>query len=65
MREYGYLIYKDYCIDVNERYLDYQDYMDKFLIHLHKDVHIQRKWVKHMIFVIAVVGLIYFLYKNK
>ena len=65
MKEYGYMIYRDYMINQKERYLEYIDYNDRFLIQLYKDKHIQRKWVKHVIFVGAVLMIIYFLYKNK
>jgi hypothetical protein len=65
MKDYGYIIYREYMQHENKRYLDYIDYNDKFLVFLYKDKHIQRKWVKHLIFVGAVLIIIYFLYKNK
>ena len=65
MKDYGYIIYKEYMQSENKRYLDYIDYNDKFLVFLYKDKHIQQKWVKHAIFVGAVLIIIYFLYKNK
>ena len=65
MKDYGYMIYRDYHIQENKRYLDYNDYNDKFLITLYKDHYIQKKWVKHVIFISAVIGIIFFLYKNK
>ena len=65
MKDYGYIIYKEYMLSENKRYLEYIDYNDKFLVFLYKDKHIQRKWVKHLIFVGAVLIIIYFLYKNK
>ena len=65
MKDYGYIIYKEYMLHENKRYLEYIDYNDKFLVFLYKDKHIQRKWVKHIIFVGAVLIIIYFLYKNK
>jgi len=65
MKDYGYIIYKEYMMSENKRYLEYIDYNDKFLVFLYKDKHIQRKWVKHVIFMGAVLIIIYFLYKNK
>lgn len=65
MRDYGYMIYRDYYIQDHKRYLDYNEYMDKFYKQLYKDEIIQIKWVKHVIFISAVIGIIFFLYKNK
>ena len=65
MKYYGYLIYKDYHIGENKRYLEYNEYNDRFLAFLYKDEHIQRRWVKHVIFLSVVIIIIYFLYKNK
>jgi hypothetical protein len=65
MKYYGYMIYKDYHISEKKRYLEYNEYNDKFLAYLYKDRHIERRWVKHVIFISVVIGLIYFLYKNK
>ena len=60
MQQYGYLIYKDWSIEENKRYLEYNEYMDKFLINLHKDTYIQKKWVKHVIFLSAVICIFFF-----
>jgi len=65
MKYYGYLIYKDYHLQEKKRYLEYNEYNDKFLVFLYKDNHIQRKWVKHVLFISVVIIIIYFLYKNK
>ena len=65
MKYYGYLIYKDYHIGENKRYLEYNEYNDRFLAFLYKDEHIERRWVKHVIFLSVVIIIIYFLYKNK
>ena len=65
MRDYGYMIYRDYHIQENKRYFDYNAYMDKFFSELYKEQRIQRKWVKHVIFISAVIIIIFFLYKNK
>ena len=65
MKDYGYMVYKDYMIHEEKRYLDYIDYNDKFLVYLYKDKHIQSKWVKHFIFISVTLMIIYFLYKNK
>lgn len=65
MKHYGYMIYKDYHVNQNMRYLEYNEYNDKFLAYLYKDRHIERRWVKHVIFISVVIAIIYFLYKNK
>jgi len=65
MKYYGYMIYKDYHVNQKMRYLEYNEYNDKFLAYLYKDRHIERRWVKHVIFIIVVIAIIYFLYKNK
>ena len=65
MREYGYIIYRDWHIQEKKRCLEFQEYNDRFLTLLHKDHYIQKKWVKHVIFISAVIIIIYFLYKNK
>lgn len=65
MQYYGYMIYKDYHVSQKKRYLEYNEYNDKFLVFLYKDEHIQRRWVKHVIFISVVIAIIYFLYKNK
>jgi hypothetical protein len=65
MKYYGYMIYKDYHVNQKKRYLEYNEYNDKFLAYLYKDRHIERRWVKHVIFISVVIAIIYFLYKNK
>lgn len=65
LKYYGYMIYKDYHISENKRYLEYNEYNDRFLAYLYKDNHIQRRWVKHVVFISVVIVIIYFLYKNK
>ena len=65
MKYYGYMIYKDYHVNEKMRYLEYNEYNDKFLAFLYKDRHIERRWVKHIIFISVVIAIIYFLYKNK
>jgi hypothetical protein len=65
MKYYGYMIYKDYHVNQKLRYLEYNEYNDKFLAFLYKDRHIERRWVKHVIFISVVIAIIYFLYKNK
>lgn len=65
MKYYGYMIYKDYHVNEKMRYLEYNEYNDKFLAYLYKDRHIERRWVKHVIFISVVIAIIYFLYKNK
>ena len=65
MKYYGYMIYKDYHVNQKKRYLEYNEYNDKFLAFLYKDRHIERRWVKHVIFISVVIAIIYFLYKNK
>ena len=65
MKYYGYMIYKDYHVNEKKRYLEYNEYNDKFLAFLYKDRYIERRWVKHVIFISVVIALIYFLYKNK
>jgi hypothetical protein len=65
MKYYGYMVYKDYHISENKRYLEYNEYNDRFLAYLYKDNHIQRRWVKHVVFISVVIVIIYFLYKNK
>ena len=65
MKYYGYMIYKDYHVNQKMRYLEYNEYNDKFLAFLYKDRHIERRWVKHVIFISVVIAIIYFLYKNK
>ena len=37
MKYYGYMIYKEYHINEKKRYLEYNDYNDKFLAFLYKD----------------------------
>ena len=65
MKYYGYMIYKDYHVNEKKRYLEYNEYNDKFLAYLYKDRHVERRWVKHVIFISVVIAIIYFLYKNK
>lgn len=65
MKYYGYMIYKDYHVNQKLRYLEYNEYNDRFLAFLYKDRHIERRWVKHVIFISVVIAIIYFLYKNK
>ena len=65
MKYYGYMIYKDYHVNQKLRYLEYNEYNDRFLAYLYKDRHIERRWVKHVIFISVVIAIIYFLYKNK
>jgi len=65
MKYYGYMVYKDYRIIQKKRYLEYNEYNDRFIAYLYKDNHIERRWVKHVIFISVVIIIIYFLYKNK
>jgi hypothetical protein len=35
MKDYGYIVYKDFMLHEEKRYLDYTDYNDKFLVYLY------------------------------
>ena len=65
MMDYGYIIYKDFNIDNSIEYLSYNDYLDKFYLELYKDNRVYKKWIKHIVFGIISIIIIYYIYTNK
>ena len=65
MLDYGYLIYKDYCISINKTPLEYNAYMDAFYLALYKDNRIHKRWLKHALFILIIVIIIYYIYTSK
>ena len=65
MMDYGYIIYRDFNIDNSIEYLSYNDYLDKFYLELYKDNRVYKKWIKHIIFGITCILIIYYIYTNK
>ena len=65
MMDYGYIIYRDFNIDNSNEYLSYNDYLDKFYLELYKDNRVYKKWIKHIIFTIISIIIIFYIYTNK
>jgi hypothetical protein len=65
MLDYGYIIYKDYCISINKTPLEYNAYMDAFYLALYKDNRIHKRWLKHALFILIIVIIIYYIYTSK
>ena len=64
MMDYGYFIYRDFNIEINKPYLNYNSYMDKFYLALYQDNRIYKKWIKHIIFIIIIlIIIIYYIYR--
>ena len=47
---------------LHKKVLDYNQYMDHFYLALYKDNRIYKKWVKHIIFLIVILLIIYYIY---
>ena len=62
MMEYGYIIYRDFYIYIGKEYLTYNDYIENFYLELYKDNRVYKKWVKHVIFLIIMFIIIYYIY---
>ena len=62
MLDYGYIIYREMNISLHKKVLDYNQYMDHFYLALYKDNRIYKKWVKHTIFLIVILLIIYYIY---
>ena len=65
MMDYGYIIYREFNIDNSIEYLTYNEYLDKFYLELYKDNRVYKKWIKHIIFSIISIIIIYYIYTNK
>ena len=62
MMDYGYIIYREFNIINNKKYLDYNEYIDYFYLALYKDNRIKKKWIKHFIFIFIILLIIYYIY---
>ena len=62
MMDYGYIIYREFNININKKYLDYNEYIDHFYLALYKDNRIYKKWVNHFIFIFISLLIIYYIY---
>ena len=62
MLDYGYIIYREMNIALKKKVFDYNQYMDHFYLALYKDNRIYKKWVKHIIFLIVILLIIYYIY---
>ena len=65
MMDYGYIIYRDFNIDNSNEYLSYNDYLDKFYLELYKDNRVYKKWIKHIVFTIISITIIFYIYTIK
>ena len=62
MMDYGYIIYRDFYIYTDKEFLTYNDYIEKFYLELYKDNRVYKKWIKHVIFIIIMFIIIYYIY---
>jgi hypothetical protein len=62
MMDYGYIIYREFNITINKKYLDYNEYIDHFYLALYKDNRVYKKWVNHFIFIFISLLIIYYIY---
>jgi hypothetical protein len=65
MLDYSYIIYKEFYISTNKKYLEYNDYMDAFYLALYKDNRIYKRWLRHALFILIIVIIIYYIYTSK
>ena len=62
MNEYGYIIYKNFHIETNERIKDYPEYLNE-LNRPYNDFDYKRKRTHHILFFIFLMILLYLVYK--
>lgn len=62
MNEYGYIIYKNFHIETNERIKDYPEYLNE-LNRPYSDFDYKRKRTHHILFFIFLIILLYLVYK--
>ena len=65
MLDYSYIIYKEFYISINKKYLEYNDYIDSFYLALYKDNRIYKRWLRHILFILIVSIIIYYIYTSK
>ena len=65
MLDYSYIIYKEYYISINKKYLEYNEYMDAFYLELYKDNRIYKRWLRHTLFILITLIIIYYIYTSK
>ena len=65
MLDYSYIIYKEFYISTNKKYLEYNEYMDAFYLSLYKDNRIYKRWLRHTLFILIIVIIIYYIYTSK
>jgi len=65
MLDYSYIIYKEFYISSNKKYLEYNQYMDAFYLELYKDNRIYKRWLRHTLFILIITIIIYYIYTSK
>ncbi len=63
MNEYGYIIYKEFHIQTNQRIKEYPEYINE-LNRPYNDFEYKRKRTHHILFSIFLIILFYLLYKT-